>query len=105
MVCHVVGEDATVDIIRRFSPNQWSHVQMPIIHPHKEGYFIMQFHSWSDYSNIPNKGSYFLNRAPVVVKKWSTNFDFKAYILRVIGVSLRMPSLPLHCWGKKLLVG
>ena len=36
-----------------------------------------------------------------MVKKWSTNFDFKAEILRVMPVWIRLPSLPLHFWGEE----
>lgn len=43
VVFYVVGENVTVDIIRGFIRKHWFHVQMPIIHPHKEGYFMLKF--------------------------------------------------------------
>ena len=72
---------------------------MPIIHTHEEGYFILQFNSENERDEILKGGLYFLNRAPIVVKKWNANFDFKAEILRWI----RLPNLPLHCWGEETL--
>ena len=103
VVFYVVGENVIVDIIRGFIREHWSYIQMPFIHPYDEGYFVLQFNLESECSLILKGGPYFLNRAPVVVKKWSTQFHFKAEILRVILVWVRLPSLPLHCWGEETL--
>ena len=103
VVFYVVGGNTSVDIIRGFIRKHWTHVLMPTIHTHEECYFILKFNLESDCSDILKGGPYFLNRAPIVVKKWSVNFDFKAEILRVIPVWIRLPSLPLHCWGEETL--
>lgn len=44
-----------------------------------------------------------MNRAPMIVKKWNRDFEFKEEILRVIPVWVRLPNLPLHCWGEEAL--
>ena len=103
VVMYVVGGVTSVEIIRGFIRKHWSNVPIPSIHAHEEGFFILRFNSDSDVSEILNGGPYFLNRAPVVVKKWSAGFDFKAEILRVIPVWIRLPSLPLHLWGVEAL--
>ncbi|CAO2827728.1 unnamed protein product [Amaranthus hypochondriacus] len=103
VVMYVVGEKTSIDIIRGFTRKHWAHVKMPVIHTHDEGYYILQFHSERECEEILLGGPYFLNRAPIVVKKWSVKFDFKDEILRVIPVWVRLPSLPLHCWGEETL--
>ena len=103
VVFYVVGGKTSVDIIRGFIRKQWSHVIMPTIHEHEDGFFILKFKIESECSEILKGGPYFLNRAPIVIKKWSANFDFKSEILRVIPVWVRLPSLPLHCWGAETL--
>ena len=103
VVLYVVGGNTCANIIRGFIRKQWSQVLMPTIHEHEDGYFIIKFNSESECDEILKGGPYFLNRAPLVVKKWSVNFDFKAEILRFIPVWVRLPSLPLHCWGEETL--
>ena len=100
---YVVGGNTSANVIRGFIRKQWGHVLMPIIHEHEDGYFIIKFNSECECSEILKGGLYFLNRVPLVVKKWSANLDFKEEILRVIPVWVRLPSLPLHFWGAKTL--
>lgn len=101
VVLYVVGENTRVDIIRGFIRKYWHHVRMPNIHPHKDGYFILKFSSENECNSILTGGPYFLNKAPIVVKKWNTEFDFKAEILRVIPVWVRLPSLPFTMLGRR----
>lgn len=76
---------------------------MPTIHVHEDGFFIMRFNTDEECEEILKGGPYFLNKAPMIVKKWDKNFDFKDEILRVIPVWIRLPSLPLHCCGVEAL--
>lgn len=103
VVVYVVGGICSVDILRGFIRKHWTYASMPTIHVHEEGYFILKFSSEEECSEVLNGGPYFLNRVPMIVKKWSINFDFKDEILRVIPVWIRLPSLPLHCWGEETL--
>ncbi|CAO2812509.1 unnamed protein product [Amaranthus hypochondriacus] len=103
VVVYVVGGNVSADIIRGFIRKHWSYVSMPTIHTHEDGYFIFRFNTEEECSEILKGGPYFLNRAPMIVKKWNSNFDFKEEILRVIPVWIRLPSLPLHCWGEETL--
>jgi uncharacterized protein DUF4283 len=103
VVIYVVGGNVSTDIIRGYIRKHWSFVAMPVIHAHEEGYFILKFNNESECDEILNGGPYFLNKAPMIVKKWSSKFDFKEEILRVILVWIRLPSLPLHCWGEETL--
>lgn len=86
VVLYVVSGFSSVDIIRGFIRKHWSHVTMPIIHVHEDGYCILKFNSESECAMILKGGPYFLNRAPMIVKKWNPDFDFKEEVLRVIPV-------------------
>lgn len=86
MVIYVVGGLTSSDILRGFIRKHWTTVNMPVIHAHEDGYFIVKFADEKECSEIISGGPYFLNTAPMVVKKWSTNFDFQEEIMRVIPV-------------------
>ncbi|CAO2817618.1 unnamed protein product [Amaranthus hypochondriacus] len=100
VVVYIVGGNVSIDILRGFIRKHWSWVSMPAIHRHEEGYFILRFNTENECEEILKGGPYFLNRAPLIVKKWTINFDFKEEIMRVIPVWIRLPNLPLHCWGE-----
>lgn len=40
---------------------------------------------------------------PMIVKPWAASFNFQEEILRVIPVWVRLPNLPLSCWGSDSL--
>ncbi|XP_021730685.1 uncharacterized protein LOC110697610 [Chenopodium quinoa] len=40
---------------------------------------------------------------PTIVKPWSEKFDFNAEILRTIPLWVKLPNLPLNCWGFETL--
>ncbi|CAO2826291.1 unnamed protein product [Amaranthus hypochondriacus] len=103
VVVYVVGGIGSIDIIRGFIRKHWSCVSMPTIHQHEDGYFILRFKNEEECTEILKGGPYFINRAPIIVKKWNRDFDFKDEILRVIPVWVRLPNLPLHCWGEEAL--
>ncbi|CAO2827239.1 unnamed protein product [Amaranthus hypochondriacus] len=103
VVIYVVGGNISSDILRGYIRKHWTCINMPVIHAHEDGYFIVKFANEKECEEILNGGPYFLNRAPMVVKRWSKTFDFQEEILRVIPVWIRLPSLPLHCWGVETL--
>ncbi|CAO2840943.1 unnamed protein product [Amaranthus hypochondriacus] len=103
IVVYVVGGNVNTDILKGFIRKHWAFVSMPVVHAHEEGYFIVKFNTENERNETLNGGPYFLNRAPMIVKQWTMNFNFRDEILRVIPVWIRLPSLPLHCWGEESL--
>lgn len=103
IVVYVVGGNTIAEILRGFIRKHWSFVNMPNIHTHEDGYFILKFNTENECNEVLKGGPYFLNRAPMIVKKWNMDFDFKEEIMRVIPVWIRLPSLPLHYWGEESL--
>ncbi|CAO2821070.1 unnamed protein product [Amaranthus hypochondriacus] len=103
VVVYVVGGNVSIETIRGYIRKHWTHVSMPTIHSHEEGYFILRFNTDNECEEILKGGPYFLNRTPMVVKKWNCKFDFKEEVMRVIPVWVRLPNLPLHCWGEDTL--
>ncbi|KAK4729776.1 hypothetical protein R3W88_022764 [Solanum pinnatisectum] len=46
---------------------------------------------------------YIINYKPVILKQWTTSFNFEYEVLKVIPQWVRFPNLPLNCWGPKSL--
>lgn len=52
---------------------------------------------------ILSHGSYTVMNHPLVLKKWSPEFDFKQEQLTVLPIWIKLPSLPLQFWGRRSL--
>ncbi|XP_075078414.1 uncharacterized protein LOC142164326 [Nicotiana tabacum] len=45
------------------------------------------------------EGPYTVNNRPMIMKQWSSQFDFDAEFLTEIPLWVRFPKLPMNCWG------
>lgn len=43
------------------------------------------------------------NNRPIIVKAWTTNFDFTAEVLNTISIWVKFPNLPLNCCSRGAL--
>ncbi|XP_070007226.1 uncharacterized protein LOC142165512 [Nicotiana tabacum] len=52
-----------------------------------------------DMQEILLAGPYTINNRSIILKQWTTDFDFKKEFLTEIPLCIRFPKLPLNCWG------
>ncbi|KAH0722882.1 hypothetical protein KY290_005538 [Solanum tuberosum] len=67
------------------------------------GYFIVKFQSLEDTEEILMVGPYSINYRPLILKKWSADFDFSKEFPTDIPLWVKLPHLPLNCWGSNSL--
>ncbi|KAK1262135.1 hypothetical protein QJS04_geneDACA020460 [Acorus gramineus] len=41
---------------------------------------------------------------PIVLRKWSRGMNMEMERLKTIPIWIRLPQLPLHLWGKRMLI-
>lgn len=70
---------------------------------HDDGYFILRFSSIEEKNNIVSGGPYTFYGKPVIIKPWTSDFNFYEKVLKVIPLWVKFPNLPLHCWGSDSL--
>lgn len=97
IVLYVVGHMPSIGDIFRNIAKEWPHVSKPNVFLQDEGYFVVRFATVKDMESVLLAGPYSFFGKPMIVKPWSSNFDFKANILRVIRIKL--PNFPLNCLG------
>ncbi|XP_056697410.1 uncharacterized protein [Spinacia oleracea] len=96
---YVVGEKPSIGAVLRFIEKEWQQVSKPQIFLHDEGYFVIRFQSKKDKESVLVAGPHMFFGKPMIVKPWTTSFNFQEEILRVVPVWVRLPNLPLSCWG------
>ncbi|XP_021847237.1 uncharacterized protein [Spinacia oleracea] len=99
IVMYVVGEKPSIGAILRFIAKEWHQVSKPQIFLHDEGYFVIRFQSKKDKESVLVAGPHMFFGKPMMVKPWTASFNFQEEILRVVPVWVRLPNLPLSCWG------
>ncbi|XP_056698436.1 uncharacterized protein [Spinacia oleracea] len=103
IVMYVVGEKPSIGVVLRFIEKEWHQVSKPQIFLHDEGYFVIRFQSKKDKESVLVAGPHMFFGKPMIVKPWTASFNFQEEILRVVPVWVRLPNLPLSCWGADLL--
>ncbi|XP_021734954.1 uncharacterized protein LOC110701649 [Chenopodium quinoa] len=103
IIFYVVGYSPTISAVSKFVVDNWSNIVKPYIFWHDEGYFIINLKSVDDKNAILGSGPHMFFGKPAIVKARSDKFDFHAEILRTIPLWVKIPNLPLNCWGAKTL--
>lgn len=65
---------------------QWPQLIQPRVTSHRDGYFFIKCINAVDVNLIVYSGPYSMGGRPVVVKKWSTEFDFERDVLRAMPI-------------------
>ncbi|XP_021726863.1 uncharacterized protein LOC110694012 [Chenopodium quinoa] len=103
LIFYVVGYSPTISAVHKFIADNWSNIAKLYIFWHDEGYFIINLKSDDDKNAILCSDPHMFFGKPAIVKAWSDKFDFHAEILRTIPLWIKLPNIPLNCWGAETL--
>lgn len=103
MVLYVVGETPTIAAVNRYIADVWNHVAQPEVFLHDDGYFIVKLLTVEDRNDIIYGGPYLFYNKPLILKPWTSDFNFYEEVLKVIPLWVKLPNLPLNCWSSDSL--
>jgi len=63
------------------------------------GYYTFIFEPKEDRNLIFRNGPYFMDQRGLYLNRWTLDFDPEMDIPSTVPVWVRLPHLPLHCWG------
>ncbi|XP_019230577.1 PREDICTED: uncharacterized protein LOC109211493 [Nicotiana attenuata] len=75
----------------------------PEVYLHDEGYYVVRFNSVTDMHAVYYNGPYTISNRPIILKPWTTDFDFSKEFPSEIPLWVKFPNLPMNCWGSKSL--
>lgn len=99
LIAYVIGECPGYNAMNRYVSLNWTNVTKSEVYLHDEGYYIVKFQSLDDLKEILYNGPYTINNRPIILKQWSSEFDFGSEFLIEIPLWVTFPKLPLNCWG------
>lgn len=74
-------------------------MKKPMVYYHNAGYFVIKFDSVAERDVVIQSGPYMLNNRPTMLREWKADFDFNEEVLKTIPLWIKLPNLPLNCWG------
>lgn len=103
LVLYVIGETPNFSYMSSYIARNWNSVAAPDIYLHDDGFYIVKFKNIHDRDEILYSGLYTINSMPMILKVWSSDFDFKQEFPRTMPLWIRFPNLPLNCWSSVTL--
>ncbi|OIT00302.1 persulfide dioxygenase ethe1 -like, mitochondrial [Nicotiana attenuata] len=99
LILYVVGDTPTIGALERFISAHWNFSSKPKVFYHNDGYFVVRFNCMEDRDEVLYSGPYTISNKPIIIKPWTTGFDFQAEVLQTVPIWAKFPNLPLSCWG------
>eukprot|EP00253_Pinus_taeda_P031855 PITA_31855 len=66
---------------------------------YRRGYYTFNFETKEDKDLIFRNGPYFMDSKGLYLNHWTLDFNPEMDVLSAVPVWVRLPHLPLHCWG------
>ncbi|KAK4720322.1 hypothetical protein R3W88_018660 [Solanum pinnatisectum] len=101
LILYVVGTEPTIATLERYI--EANYIVKPKVYYHNDGYFLVKFTTLEDRDEVFYAGPHTLNQKPIIVKKWTPNFDFTKEVIQTIPILVKFPYLPLNYWGVQSL--
>lgn len=92
-----------MNVVKQIMTRIWNFIQLHNMYYHEQGYFILIFKSINDRDMMLMKGPYTIHNVPMILREWSSDFNFKRDSLCTLPIWVKLPQLPLQPWGAKNL--
>lgn len=92
IVVYVVGSSPTIRAVKRFISAQGKFTMKPVILYHTDGYFVVRFGNEEERDIVLCSGPHYMMQRPVIIKPWTTKFNFKEEILTTISLWVKLPN-------------
>ncbi|KAJ8429723.1 hypothetical protein Cgig2_024975 [Carnegiea gigantea] len=103
VLCSVLGANPPLEVIEGFIRRIWQAFEIDKICLVRKGVFLVRFKNISDQSTVVQRGIYFFDNKPFLVKPWNEGMDVNAKTLVTLSVWVRFPELDIKYWGAESL--
>lgn len=76
LIMYILGEIPGQNTMKQYINVNWANVAEPDVFLHEEGYYIVKFRTTADMQEIYYSGPYSINNRPMILKPWTSDFDF-----------------------------
>ncbi|XP_075103846.1 uncharacterized protein LOC142178405 [Nicotiana tabacum] len=103
LTAYVIGDMPVYNAMKRYIELNWNAISEPYLYMQEGGYYIIKFKTRDDMQEILYSGPYTISNRHIILKQWTTYFDFEKEFTIEIPLWIKLPKLPLNCWGNNSL--
>lgn len=93
----IAGPKPLLFHVQRYLKAQWPQLVQPRVTAHRDGHFLIKYTKVDDVNLIIQENSDIMGGRPIVVRKWSSEFDFQRDILKAVPMRVKLYNLQLNC--------
>ncbi|KAJ8426043.1 hypothetical protein Cgig2_021401 [Carnegiea gigantea] len=103
VLCSVIGANPLLEVIEGFVRRIWQACEIDKVCLVRKGVFLVRFQNLNDQFTVVQRGVYFFDNKPFIVKPWSEDMDLNTEDLVSLPVWVRFPDLDVKYWGLESL--
>ncbi|XP_062073377.1 uncharacterized protein LOC133777697 [Humulus lupulus] len=103
IVCYVIGANPPLHVLERFVRRIWKHHGVDKVGTLSHGVFIVRFQNMEDRDKVINVGYIFLDKKPLIMKRWNSSDDFTKEDVKTVPIWVQLGGLDIKYWGDKAL--
>ncbi|KAJ8419826.1 hypothetical protein Cgig2_029726 [Carnegiea gigantea] len=103
VLCSVIGANPPLEVLEGFVRRIWQACEINKVCLVRKGVFLVRFQNLNDQFTVVQRGVYFFDNKPFIVKPWSEDMDLNIENLVSLPVWVRFPDLDVKYWGPESL--
>ena len=103
LVGYVVGDRPTLGQLRTTVARLWQPKAPMNVFARMNGFFLFNLGSAEECERILTRGPWLIDGRPLVLRRWSIDFNFDRDMLMSVPMWIKFPTLQLHLWSQELL--
>ena len=99
VICSVLGANPPLEVIEGYFRKIWKSLDIDKINLVRNGLFLVRLNNLDDHKLVVQKGAYYFDRKPLLVKPWNPEFDLQTESLTSLPIWVHLHDLDLKYWG------
>ena len=99
ILCSVLGANPPLDVMEGYLRRVWNSQDIDKISMVKHGLFLVRFHTTEAQQAVVQRGVFFFDRKPLLVKPWNPELELYTEQLTSLPIWVQLHELDLKYWG------
>ncbi|KAJ8430482.1 LOW QUALITY PROTEIN: hypothetical protein Cgig2_021728 [Carnegiea gigantea] len=99
VLCSVLGANLRMEVIEGYLRRVWKSLDIDEICFVRKGVYIVCFNSLDDQLTVVQKGVYYFDNKPLLVKPWNQEMDINTEAITSLPIWVKLLDLDIKYWG------
>lgn len=103
VLCCVLGANPPFEVVKGYVHRIWNHLAIDKVLLIRKGLYLIRFHEQSDALLVAQKGVFYFDHKPFIVKAWTPEMEIKTDAITSLPIWVQLPDLDIKYWGMQSL--